>query len=221
MAVQFAEPRLKADARELSSPSDSLEVMQRENGRTVNSSSDPGKEEEEGIEAKQETVEARTEDIRSGASPETVAAATASSADDLQALESEAGSVAAGWPAVVKGLIRAVVETQRPEGASSMLLAVFTPVVEGWASSRSEARRWKARADAQMSELHRHRSELGGHADALEAEIESLQRRLAASQLLLDARARESHDLMRESQVKYLSADLLMNRAIFDNDSRD
>jgi hypothetical protein len=72
-----------------------------------------------------------------------------------------------------------------------------------------------------MSELHRHRSELGGHADALEAEIESLQRRLAASQLLLDARARESHDLMRESQVKYLSADLLMNRAIFDNDSRD
>ena len=107
-----------------------------------------------------------------------------------------------GWPTLVKGLIKALIETQKVDAASATMLAIFKPIVEGWATSKIEAKRWKARAVAHMAESHHHQAELSGHKEALETEIESLERKLEETQILLQNKTRESKDLLDSLHTK-------------------
>ena len=107
-----------------------------------------------------------------------------------------------GWPTLVKGLIKAMIETQKDDVASATMLAIFKPIVEGWTTSKIEAKRWKAHAEAHMAEAHHHRAELSGHKEALETEIESLERKLEETQSLLQNKTRESKDLLESLRIK-------------------
>ena len=107
-----------------------------------------------------------------------------------------------GWPTLVKGLIKAMIETQKAEVASATMLAIFKPIVEGWATSKIEAKRWKARAEAHMAAAHHHQAELSGHKEALETEIESLERKLEETQNLLQNKTHESKYLLESLRDK-------------------
>lgn len=106
------------------------------------------------------------------------------------------------WPLVTKHLIAAVVASHQPANAATTLLTIFKPIVDGWAASRKEAKRWKERTEAHMAELHRQKSELGQKHESLLSQQQVLELKLAESQGLHKSKTEEAQDLSRSLETK-------------------
>lgn len=86
------------------------------------------------------------------------------------------------WSLVARSLMLAVMVSQPPATAANTLLGVFRPMVDGWAATRVEGKRWKEKAELSIHEHHKHRTELAQKHNTLQAEVERLQQSLADSQ---------------------------------------
>eukprot|EP00250_Pteridium_aquilinum_P019262 c24370_g1_i1 orf=179-1099(-) len=87
-----------------------------------------------------------------------------------------------GWPMVAKALMLSIMGSQTPTAAVTTILAVFRPMVDGWATARREGKRWRERAEAALAEHHKHKTESGEKHDTLQRQVQDLEEHLAGSE---------------------------------------
>ncbi|KAH7442318.1 hypothetical protein KP509_03G081900 [Ceratopteris richardii] len=103
------------------------------------------------------------------------------------------------WALVVTALMVTVMASHRPSAAAStVLLNVFRPLMEGWSSARAEARHWKEKTQSSLASHHQRTGELAHHNRNLKSELENLKVRLTEGGAKAQTLKME-HSAVRES----------------------
>ncbi|MCO5572457.1 hypothetical protein L7F22_026212 [Adiantum nelumboides] len=117
--------------------------------------------------------------IPASAAPSTALSTTAAAGTHSSSSQPTIHEGEEPWPFVTKALMVAVISSQTTAAASSTLLDVFLPVVEGWGAAHKESKRWKERAESYVAEHRKHKAELTHKHDTLHDHSKNLQRSLA------------------------------------------